>query len=63
MIASLEPTLTSLSSVCVLVLVFVLLMCRSLYCVLIFNFHFCSGIFNLFLYVVACSHKSEDRRL
>ena len=21
---------------------------------LIFNFHFCSGIFNLFLYVVAC---------
>ena len=31
--------------------------------VLIFNFHFCIGIFNLFLYVVACSHKSEGRHL
>ena len=30
---------------------------KRLYCIFRFNFHFCGGIFSLFLYVVACSHK------
>ena len=39
------------------------LLCSSDIVFLMFNFHFCSGTFNLFLYVVVCSHKLEGRHL